>query len=156
MGSGAAWCIGPWENVFVGPVGEGVCEEVVGCSWATVGIGETCSGMVDKKPNGGDMTIHTLKRFRYTGFSTCDHGMRVNSLSGYIGLLHRMLRLGWSDVIEVGGRGLDRRHVIRRHMCIGVDRSGGLYSIGYIGLRCRMTPNEEAHLPWDAQDVYAT
>ncbi|GKC24759.1 hypothetical protein Tco_1026909 [Tanacetum coccineum] len=65
-----------------------------------------------KRRNGGDMTIHTLKRFRYTGFSTCDHGMSVNGLSGYIGLLLKMLRLGWSDVIGVGGRGLDKRRGI--------------------------------------------
>ncbi|GKB01769.1 hypothetical protein Tco_0829813 [Tanacetum coccineum] len=90
-----------------------------------------------KQRNSGDMKIHTLKRFRYTVFSTCDHGMSVNGLSRYIGLLRKMLRLGWSDIIRVGGRGLDRRRGIGRHMCVGVYRSGRPYSNGCIMLRSR-------------------
>ncbi|GJX00823.1 hypothetical protein Tco_0184736 [Tanacetum coccineum] len=87
-----------------------------------------------KRRNSGDMKIHTLKRFRYTVFSTCDHGMSVNGLSRYIRLLRKMLWLGWSDIIGVGGRGLDRRRGIGRHMCVGVYRSGRPYSNGCKGV----------------------
>ncbi|GJY47095.1 hypothetical protein Tco_0436158 [Tanacetum coccineum] len=52
----AAQCIGPREIEFVGPVGKGVGEVVVGCSWATVGM---VKQMAAAAQNTNNMTINS-------------------------------------------------------------------------------------------------